>query len=457
MPQSQPQVIYLPAPRDTTAQGAAMVMHAIEQILEARRQRQQDKIAEEDRQRRIQQEDINRQRQSEAEIAKLATQTSMYEPAKPTVAVPTVQVPGWEDLNLPPEPQSVQLGDEQLRGPMLTEVTLTNGQKMPFRVMPSAELAEPEARFAKNEALLDTLRQFGMKTELEEGIKDKYRDDEPPAIDPMTGLAWNQETKKFDLDVGHKPTKAPAGYKEWVIDGKRAAYTDAEVAEAKAAGKDVKAYHAPQQSSASGAVDTTEAQATAEAWRDGTAFPSSQKATGAALVWMKNHPEDFPRVPRKLTPTQQDRVLAATSSLDRIAALRESYAALKGKIGPVAYRLNELGVKLPGIKEDPDFVAFNTALRQLDNLDIKRITGAQMSEGEADRLMKGMATGALKPKDFEAALRVMEMDAEREQEITLYGTRQGAKKPAAATPAAGAAGAEEEWIRDPATGKLRRK
>ena len=159
----------------------------------------------------------------------------------------------------------------------------------------------------------------------------------------------------------------------------------------------------------------------AKAWADGRSFPSTQAAKTSALVYMDKHPEEFPNKPRSLSVGQQGEVLSATNTLGTIDRVKRAYEKVKEKIGPVTYTFNEWTRKLPGFASDPDFVTFNTLLRGMGNLEIKRITGAQMSEKEADRLLKGMATGSLKPEDFEAAINVMASNAKQNREVTLYG------------------------------------
>lgn len=164
--------------------------------------------------------------------------------------------------------------------------------------------------------------------------------------------------------------------------------------------------------------EASEGDLVADAWAAGTAFPSTQAATSAALASFKRRGME---APRKLSAPMQTEAIRTADAVATIADVRELYEKVKGKIGPVTYTLNEWSRKIPGVAADPDFVAFNTMLRSMGNLEIKRITGAQMSEAEADRLLKGMATGTLKPGDFEAALGIMERNATRNRDILLYG------------------------------------
>ena len=159
----------------------------------------------------------------------------------------------------------------------------------------------------------------------------------------------------------------------------------------------------------------------AEAWNAGQSYPTDQKTTNSALKYMDVHPEEFPRRPRKLGQLDQTEVQNATYTIATVADVRKAYEKVKNKGGPWRYQLKEFSLGVPG-KADPDFVTFNTMLRGMNNLEIKRITGAQMSESEAKRLLKGMAVGTLKQAEFEAALKVMERNAKVKREITLYGS-----------------------------------
>jgi hypothetical protein len=395
---------------------ALLTIHE-EQQQEARRQRLEQRQAELDKQ-ATEEHARQVQRQTEADaIGKFKEQISLADLKRllagqtPMAAAPTATAAEEGASPLPadeagPQPSEIMV-PKRAAAPLAIPEALGGG-KVDLPPVQYKEEAEAEERRKKAQVAADTLSQLGMKEELVQGIRAQAqataKADDAPATREVNGrvMGWNPQTKKFDIDYG--PSDSPEA---------RAARADkaGEKAEAAAGAKSV-----------------------AEAWAAGVAFPGTQKDRTAALVYMDAHPDEFPkdRRPRQLTPVQQDKVLDASASLDRITAVRDAYQKVKDKIGPINYALNELGVKMPGIAEDPDFVTFNTALRQLDNLDIKRITGAAMSDKEGDRLMKGMATGGLKPKDFEAALRIMETDADRTREITLYGKRLP-KAPAAGT------------------------
>lgn len=251
MPAPQSQVIYLPATRDTTDEGAAMLVHALQQMVasfgEARDRKEREKIrqqqldrqsmldaqAAEDRSRRIEAEDIDRQRADEATIAKLAPETSMYEPMQPTPVEIQAADP---ELGLPAVMQDIQLGPETLRQPMLKEVTLPSGKKLPFRVNPSKESTEAESAaaqaitFPDDENLSPLFRGrtyrpgdagYGLaKLAYPAILKQLTESPKAPTIDSRTGLGWNPQTKRFDLNVGHSvtPKTEDAGEKLYKLD-----------------------------------------------------------------------------------------------------------------------------------------------------------------------------------------------------------------------------------------------
>ncbi len=180
----------------------------------------------------------------------------------------------------------------------------------------------------------------------------------------------------------------------------------------------------------------------AENMREGIAYPSSQDSTTAAYAYMDAHPEEYPRKPRKLSAPQQQEVIHHTTTVQKIKGIREAYEKVKDKVGPLKYTFNELMQKVPGTAARPEFVRFNTMLRGMNNLEIKHVTGAAMQASEADRLLKAMATGELKPSEFEAAIQVMEEMANLNKEILMYGNVQeptptGAPAPAGTTAPAG--------------------
>jgi hypothetical protein len=233
MPAPQQQVIYLPAARDTTGEGAAMLMHAISQVVQAiqadhankqylARQAQQDAIAAEERQRQHAAQDNATQRASEAELAKLAPETSMYETAPP-VALPDVSAPGQEDLAAAMPPQTVDLGLKRLAKPLLTEITLPNGQKVPFNVRPAAEEAAAETAaaqaisFPADESVSPMFRgktfhpgdaAYALAKLALPATAAQLTTAKPPQTKIINGhlMGWNSQTQAFDRDFG--PVKA---------------------------------------------------------------------------------------------------------------------------------------------------------------------------------------------------------------------------------------------------------
>jgi hypothetical protein len=165
--------------------------------------------------------------------------------------------------------------------------------------------------------------------------------------------------------------------------------------------------------------------AEADNWFNGISQPKTGEYQAQAAAYINANPDKYPGgAPRMLSPKQWDEVTATKETLATLDDINQAYDRVRGKIGPLSYRFNELKAKVPGLAAQPDFVEFQRLLTGAKNLEVKRITGAQMSEAEASRLMKGMAEGTLKPADFEAAMYIWKRNADR-----TLATLQGKKLP----------------------------
>ena len=80
----------------------------------------------------------------------------------------------------------------------------------------------------------------------------------------------------------------------------------------------------------------------------------------------------------------------------------------------------------PGIDADKDFAAFDAELTTLQNSVIKSITGAQMSEPEAARIMGQIPQITDKPDVFEQKLKSTRANLERIKSGTLQYASGGA-------------------------------
>jgi hypothetical protein len=395
--------------------GLAQILQILSQGFERRRQvdLQEQALARqrEDDQRRYQAQDDARDIQIAGLTQQSAAATPLEKapqiPLQPGETPPIVLKPSRElELPIPPEamtgksvePITVQKSDvasfnPNSGGPERIIMTLKGGKKVPLAPL---GVKPPPLKY-QEEVEADAIRQTKAKKEAEADVMDVPED---PGFGSLAG-------KKGVRTSTVNAYLAMLGRKD-VAEANR--LTRQYLADAKTQALEAKAQD-----------ETNNGRILAQSWAAGTSFPSKQNETTLALKYMDEHPDEFKRRPRKLTATQQDEVLRATDAIATVDDVAKAYQKVKKKIGPVNYTFNEMMRKLPGTKEDPEFTTFNALLRGMGNLEIKRITGAQMSEDEAGRLLKAMATGNMKPGDFEAALAVMTRNAKRNREITLYG------------------------------------
>ena len=89
---------------------------------------------------------------------------------------------------------------------------------------------------------------------------------------------------------------------------------------------------------------------------------------------------------------------ASLDALDRLKAMYDTGA--KSTIGPAMGRLRTAGQKIPGVPSDETFSNFAAATSSFRNAVIKAITGAQMSEPEANRIRQQIPEVTDKPTDW---------------------------------------------------------
>jgi hypothetical protein len=90
-----------------------------------------------------------------------------------------------------------------------------------------------------------------------------------------------------------------------------------------------------------------------------------------------------------------ERIAGAHTALNTLDELEQLYPKVQGFVngmGPVAGRMSEFMQGVPGMPSNPDFNGFTARSSTLANAVIKAITGAQMSEPEAVRIMKQIPT-----------------------------------------------------------------
>lgn len=95
-----------------------------------------------------------------------------------------------------------------------------------------------------------------------------------------------------------------------------------------------------------------------------------------------------------------DRVAGSEAALDILTNLRKQFRS--DYVGPASGRVNLLMQKIPGLSTDPDFARFGADTSTLRNAVVKAITGAQMSEPEAKRIMGQIPVETDKPEVWQA-------------------------------------------------------
>jgi len=106
--------------------------------------------------------------------------------------------------------------------------------------------------------------------------------------------------------------------------------------------------------------------------------------------------------PQRLLGRSQEMIAGADSSAHSLDKLEALLPAVEGRLGPLTGRLSALGLQIPGISVDKNFAAFSAETATLTNATIKAVTGAQMSEPEANRIRKQIPALSDKPDVWRA-------------------------------------------------------
>lgn len=99
---------------------------------------------------------------------------------------------------------------------------------------------------------------------------------------------------------------------------------------------------------------------------------------------------------------------AVTMGLARLRELAPDTQTLAKWVGPVRGRTNQAALVTPGIDVNPQMAEFFAEVAAIKNRMIRAITGAQMSEPEAKRIMAQLPDVTLKPGVFLARLQATE-------------------------------------------------
>jgi len=108
------------------------------------------------------------------------------------------------------------------------------------------------------------------------------------------------------------------------------------------------------------------------------------------------------QAPPKTAPRMQagaaQLIAGADASLHQLDKLEQMLPKVQGSVGPLAGRASEMRQKIPGLSTDSQMAAFLAETATLKNATVKAITGAQMSEPEAKRIMAQVPTETDKPE-----------------------------------------------------------
>lgn len=156
-----------------------------------------------------------------------------------------------------------------------------------------------------------------------------------------------------------------------------------------------------------------------------------------------------------LSATAQDRLTGIQSSLSIMPQLEALFPGVESMLGPAEGRGRQMGQKIPGVPVNKDFARFDALSATLQNATIKAITGAQMSEPEAQRIARQIPMPTDKPEvwrqKFQATMENLRVMEQRILELSGNGGA-SAGLPRGAGPGGGGAAAAprltpEEYIK----------
>lgn len=124
----------------------------------------------------------------------------------------------------------------------------------------------------------------------------------------------------------------------------------------------------------------------------------------------------------RASPTERTSIAETRASIDALNNIKELYDSAKTRTGPIAGRVDPiLGLMGWTTNEQEDFMAATSAFR---NQIIKEITGAQMSEVEAKRILKQVPQETDPPVRWEAKWKQSKKNLEMLQKRRLEILRQ---------------------------------
>jgi hypothetical protein len=131
----------------------------------------------------------------------------------------------------------------------------------------------------------------------------------------------------------------------------------------------------------------------------------------------------------ELSDKQTEIMTSFDTGTDMINRVKDLYSKTQEDLGFYASKLEEGKKYIPGMEKDPDFVAMQALVgTQLADY-VKRISGAAVSEEEAQRLAKNIPSMTDKPKEFMRKLEEFEKTLNRNRDKTVKGFRKQGKDP----------------------------
>lgn len=101
-------------------------------------------------------------------------------------------------------------------------------------------------------------------------------------------------------------------------------------------------------------------------------------------------------------PGQRTQITANESAVDQLQNLKGLRDQVVGQTGPVAGRLQEWGKRIPLVPTSKAWADYSAASTNVKNATVKAITGAQLSEPEAKRIMDQLPKPEDKPDVWQA-------------------------------------------------------
>jgi hypothetical protein len=164
--------------------------------------------------------------------------------------------------------------------------------------------------------------------------------------------------------------------------------------------------------------------------------PRAFQVAGGQATEVKFPPNLTKTAPPRMSPAVAEKIAGSESALRILDKLGKLLPTVQHQMGPAAGRFANLKQTTPGVGVDKNWAAFTSETATLRNAVVKAITGAQMSEPEAKRILKQVPQETDKPEVW-----LENVKASKDNIIfmtkrikTLYGVNEGT--PGVAAPGA---------------------